>query len=148
MWDAIYKIQHSAYTDCFAVDSANLFLHGEYVQQCLCRVFTNSIASIDNRLPRVLGCHLLQKSTTTCNIITWLQQETGVNNCCICGNPDFSKCIQMHNNWILHTLLTGSSVRNHSSSVHNQPSLLCWQYRHHWRECVTLWQWNKNSRKW
>jgi len=37
-------------TDCFSVDSSDLLLHREYVQQSLCWVLTDPITSVDDRL--------------------------------------------------------------------------------------------------
>ena len=45
-------------TDCFSVDSSDLLLHREYVQQSLCWVLTDPITSVDDRLAWVLGRHL------------------------------------------------------------------------------------------
>ena len=59
---------HGAYTDCFSIDTTNLLLHREYIKQRLCRMLTNSIASVDHWLTRVFGRHLL----TTNNHVTYI----------------------------------------------------------------------------
>ena len=46
----IYKLWCSVYTDRFPGDSADLLLHCEDVKQRLRWMFTDSIASIDDRL--------------------------------------------------------------------------------------------------
>jgi len=52
----LYSVSKLA--NCFSVDSSNLLLHSEYVEQRLRRVFTDAVTSVDDWLTWVFGSQL------------------------------------------------------------------------------------------
>lgn len=67
-----------------SIHSANFLPDGKYIQQCLCRVLTNPISSIDYWPPTHCSCTLKYRSMITCKHV------------CTCTQACMNVCAHTH----------------------------------------------------